>query len=295
MGAERVQQVPDTGLALTVLGSGGPFLREDLVPRRMSSAYVVWLDGRARLLVDAGGGVFHGLAHLADSAGRAFDVNDLDAVVLTHLHADHSGGLPPVVFAMLMAGRERPLQVRGPSEGDQQPGVEEVCELLFGTQGAWRYLHRFPAFELDVREAPSATGDATIHETLDLGDLQVHSVGVPHGVVPSIGLRVSAGDASIAFSGDVCGLHGPLIRLARDVDLFVHDMSLPEREVEHGHLHAKPSEVGVHAARSGTGTLLLTHLMPALEPELEDAMERIADTYAGPTLVAEDGASYAIA
>jgi len=77
---------------ILVLGSGGPFAN----PRRASSSYVLTLSDGRRLLVDAGGGVFERL-------GRAeIGAAELDPVLLTHLHIDHSGGLAPLVFSAYM-------------------------------------------------------------------------------------------------------------------------------------------------------------------------------------------------
>ncbi|SDX91954.1 Metallo-beta-lactamase superfamily protein [Modestobacter sp. DSM 44400] len=121
-----IEAPTDRGMSVTVLGSGGPFVNPD----RASSGLVVRLDGQAKVLVDAGGGTFERL-------GRAgVDVTSLEAVLLTHTHIDHSGGLAPVVFAMAMAEREWPLAVAGPAGREQHPGCARFCDLLFGPQGA---------------------------------------------------------------------------------------------------------------------------------------------------------------
>ncbi|NMI02285.1 MBL fold metallo-hydrolase [Pseudonocardia acidicola] len=271
---------PGPGLALTVLGSGGPFVN----PWRASSGQLVWLDGRARLLIDAGGGVFERLGRTgADPAG-------LDAVLLTHLHADHSGDLPAVVFAGYLAERNRPLTVVGPSDagGDgHQPGTTRFCELLFGTDGAWRYLHSFDGFGIDARDTSSDPAAAP-RAVLDLGDLRVSSVGVPHGMMPAVAYRIDAAGASVVISGDVQRHHPPLAELARGVDLLIHDMALPERDVPHGHLHAKPSEVGRVAADAGCRALLLTHVMPLLEGERTEAERLVRENFPGEVSWADD-------
>ena len=65
-------------------------------------------------------------------------------------------------------------------------------------------------------------------------------------------------------------------------------MTLPEREVEHGHLHAKPSEVGRVARDAGCGLLLLTHFVPEIEDEMDEAVTGVRGAYTGDLLLAED-------
>jgi len=74
----------DAPLALQVLGSGGPQAADG---RRAGTAYLVWIQGRARLLIDAGGGTLTRFG----AAGARFE--DLDLIALTHLHADHAAEL----------------------------------------------------------------------------------------------------------------------------------------------------------------------------------------------------------
>jgi hypothetical protein len=195
---------PPAGLAVTVLGSGGPFVN----PRRASSSYLLWLDGRPRILVDAGGGAFERLGRVG------VDPIELD-VLLTHLHIDHSGGLAPVVFAAWMAGRAWPLPVAGPAGDGEQPGVDRFAELLFGVDGAWSYLHSFDGFGIDASPCPSDPEASAVTSVIELDELRVSSVAVPHGMMPTVAYRIDAGDESVTVSGDVQGLHPPLAELAR--------------------------------------------------------------------------------
>ena len=116
----------------------------------------------------------------------------------------------------------------------------------------------------------------------------ISTVAVPHGMMPSLAYRIDHGGTSVVFSGDVESAHEPLIALARDCDLLVHDLALPERETEHGHLHAKPSEVGRVARDCGCRRLLVNHVMPELEDELDEALMELRRFYDGPLIVAED-------
>ncbi|HZE03670.1 MAG TPA: MBL fold metallo-hydrolase [Solirubrobacteraceae bacterium] len=263
---------------LIVLGSGGPFINA----RRTSSCYMLHDGDGRRLLIDAGGGAF-------ERFGRAgLGAADLDAVLLTHLHIDHSGGLAPLVFSAYMEGRHTVLPIAGPQARGGQPGVAQFAQALFGTDGAWSYLHSFEGFGIRALEAPSDPADARPAEVLTDGHLRVRAVAVPHGMMPSVAYRVDVDGRSVVFSGDVESEHAPLVELAAGCDVLVHDFALPEREVEHGHLHAKPSAVGRVANACGCRTLVLSHVMPELEDELEPALELVRATYRGRLVLAGD-------
>ncbi|GAC1524590.1 MAG: MBL fold metallo-hydrolase [Vulcanimicrobiaceae bacterium] len=275
-------------LALTVLGSGGPIANA----HRASSGYLVAIDGVPRILVDAGGGVY-------ERVGKAgIDLSGLELVLLTHTHVDHTGGLAPIVFHTYMMDRNRPLAIVGPAGRDMHPGCARFTELLFGTAGAWSYLHTFDGFAIEASEMPSDHERPIVRDVGVTNDVlarlgvTVRSVAVPHGMMPSVAYRITCGERSIAFSGDVQNASPALASLARDVDLLVHDLALPERDVPHGNLHAKPSAVGTVARDATARALLVSHFMPQIEPELPSALRIVRDVYSGPVFVAEDLASY---
>ena len=74
-------------LAVQILGSGGPFPSSSA-----SSGYIVWVDGRSAVLVDAGGGVFH---RFGESGAR---IDELEFAAISHLHPDHVSDLPPLLW-----------------------------------------------------------------------------------------------------------------------------------------------------------------------------------------------------
>lgn len=90
------------------------------------------------------------------------------------------------------------------------------------------------------------------------------------------------------FSGDVDGSSDALVALAEGADVLVHDQSLPSGDGEHGQNHPAPEDTAATAARAGVGHLVLSHLMPAVEAEIEAVVARIAEGYDGPVTVAED-------
>ncbi len=77
------------GGAVQVLGSGGP----ELADKRASSSYLVWIGGKPRVLVDIGGGA---ALRFGESGAT---VSDLDVILLTHLHVDHTADLPALINA----------------------------------------------------------------------------------------------------------------------------------------------------------------------------------------------------
>ncbi|MBI3575174.1 MAG: MBL fold metallo-hydrolase, partial [Gammaproteobacteria bacterium] len=122
------------GVRVQVLGSGGP----ELVGGRASSSYLVWIDGKARALVDLGGG-----AALRFSETGA-NIADLDVILFTHLHVDHSADLPALVKASFFQDRDRVLPIYGPPGNRLMPStVTFVREMFNSTSGAFRYLGGF--------------------------------------------------------------------------------------------------------------------------------------------------------
>src|SRR6202050_1477127 len=120
-------------LELIVLGSGGPG-----AVGRASTCFVLSLDGTPRILIDAGSRAFTRLGE----AGVALD--RLDLVLLTHLHIDHTGELPGIFKARVVATRGPiDFQIFGPTGAGQFPSTKRFVDLLFGKQGAFAYLADF--------------------------------------------------------------------------------------------------------------------------------------------------------
>ncbi len=263
-------------LAVTVLGSGGPTVN----PHRASVGYLVEVDGAPSLLVDAGGGVFERFGR------RGADPARLEAILLTHLHADHSGELAPIVFAAYLGGRRAPLRVMGPAGRSGATGACRFIDLLFGERGAWRDLRGFAGFGLDVTECPA--GDAGRCPPMSVAGVTVRAAPVPHRTMPTVAYRIEHDGCSLVVSGDVSRESDRLVDLAAGCDVLVCDMGRPDEPVGSGHLQAAPGEVGRMAAASGCGLLVLSHLTPEMEARMDDALARVRRHYGGPLLVAED-------
>jgi len=282
-----------------VLGSGGPIANS----RRASAGYVLSIDGKPRLLVDAGGGSF-------ERVGRSgLDLSSLEQILLTHLHIDHTSDLPAVIMHLYMGDRNRPIAITGPTgrpgndaapeNASPQPGVREFVRLLFGPRGAWRYMNTFEGFGITVRDTPSDVSELAIYSipvdrVLEDLDVSVYAVAVPHGMMPSVAFRVNHGAESVVFSGDISASTASFIALAKNCSMLVHDFALPERDVPHGKLHAKPSAIGYTAQQSAAKRLLLSHLMPPIESELAQSVAIVRREYDGPIEVASDLKEYQI-
>src|SRR4051812_35765066 len=93
-----------SGVVLQVLGSGGPELQD----KRASTSYLIWRDGFARVLVDSGGGA---ALRFGESGAT---MSDLDVILLTHLHVDHTADLAALVKSSFFEERRRPLPLFGP-------------------------------------------------------------------------------------------------------------------------------------------------------------------------------------
>src|ERR1700735_500514 len=92
------------GVTVQVLGSGGPELQD----KRASSSYLIWEDGQARVLVDAGGG------SALRFGERGAQISQLDVIFFSHFHEDHSGDFPALIKSSWFEERKRPLPVYGP-------------------------------------------------------------------------------------------------------------------------------------------------------------------------------------
>ena len=283
-GAQAAPDCHGKGVWLQVLGSGGP----ELGDRRASSGYLVWRDGHARILVDLGPG---SLLNFERGGAR---VEDLDMVLLTHLHVDHSGDLPGLVKAAFFTGRARDLPVYGPTGNALMPDTSAFVASLFADpQGAWRYLSGYlsgdEAFRVLPRNVP-VEGRAVV-PVAEGADYRVSAIPVHHGPVPALAWRVDIGGRAIAFSGDMNGDFHTLPALAAGADLLVAHNAVPEGATGAARaLHMPPSVIGALAAESGAQRMLLSHRMLRTLGREAETRREVRKRYAGPVSFAEDGA-----
>jgi ribonuclease BN (tRNA processing enzyme) len=271
------------GTQVQILGSGGPELED----KRASSSYLVWQDGRPRVLIDSGGGS----ALRFGQAGA--HVAQLDAVLFTHLHIDHSADFPALIKSSYFEERKAPLPVYGPPGNESFPSTTEFVASLFdGKQGVYRYLADFLAGKDEgylLQAHDVALTAREIRTVVSASDLSLDATQVIHGGVPAIAWRVGIGGRIIVFSGDTNGDNGNLERLAKGADLFVAHNSVPEGETGAARqLHMPPSVIGRIAKTAGVGRVVLSHRMLRTLGRESETRSVIARVYPGPVVFADD-------
>jgi ribonuclease BN (tRNA processing enzyme) len=271
----------EKGVWLQVLGSGGP----ELDDARASSGYLIWNSGKARLLVDMGSG---SMLHF-EKSGAA--VNDLDAILFSHFHVDHSSDLPALIKAAFFTDRNRDLPVYGPSGNQFMPSTKDFLNDLFWVDGAFQYLNRYldgtGSYQLLPHEV-SASGKKQ-QQVLNDSRYQLTAVPVHHGALPALAWRVNIAGKSIVFSGDMNNDNNTLSTLATGADLLVAHNAIPEGMTGVArNLHMPPSEIGEIAAAANVKQLVLSHQMNRTLGVEAQTLKQIKKRYHGDVKFADD-------
>lgn len=231
-------------------------------PSRTTTMLAFHADG-STVVVDCGGDAVQRLL------AAEIDPGSIEALILTHEHADHVGGFPLFMEKIWLAKRSRPLPVCGPRRALEQ--ARRIFEA-FDTSG-WKGLPELRWTEVEPREGA---------EVWESGAWRITAAPGQHSV-PVIGIRVEArqGGGVVAYSSDT-ERSDAIARLASAADILVHEATGDFR----GHTSIQDA---AHVARqAGVGKLVLVHLPPSIAPEaLDEARLGFAALEVG-----EDGASY---
>jgi ribonuclease BN (tRNA processing enzyme) len=246
-------------MRLTVLGCAGSFPGPD----SPCSSYLVEAEG-FRLLVDLGAGSLSALQRFAT-------LTSVDAIVLSHLHADHVLDACNYVVVRRYApdGPYPTLPLYGPA------GTAARLAAAYG-EGPLDDVYEFR----DLRPG-----------TLHIGPFAVTVDRVNHPV-ETYGMRIEHDGRVLAYSGDTAPCDA-LVRLAKGADLFLCEASYPDGEENPPDLHLTGRDAGEVATKAGAARLVLTHLVAAWCSEA-NVFESASAAFAGPVEVARTGARYEI-
>ncbi len=289
---DQPQDCPAQGAALQVLGSGGPIAEA----ARAGTSYLLWIDGEPRLLIDAGAGSF---LRFAQAGGK---VASLDAILLTHLHADHAGDVSGILNTGGFEGRGEPLPVIGPDAAPRFPGTGEfLARLVSKDGGAFAYNGGYLDGRenkplLEPRDIVTEEG-AGAPAGLDVSNqYSVMAHPVHHGPVPALGYSIEIEGKTIVITGDQSALSE---RFASDLAgskpaiLFAHHVINGESGQPRG-LHRTPAQIGELASALQPERLVLTHNMERSLDPIEASLSAIGQSYGGDVSAAFDLDCYAL-
>lgn len=256
-GPAAAADAPVEEFRLVVLGTGTP----NADPDRSGPALAVIVNGKA-YLIDAGAGIVRGAAAAAGRGETALEPEKLDTVFLTHLHSDHTLGLPDLMFTPWVLERETPLAIYGP------PGTRKMV----------RHIEKAYAEDIDRRlhGLQPSTPDGWRTEVAEhskagrvynANGLSVEAIAVPHGEWKyAFGYKFSAGAKSIVISGDTAKSEA-IIEAARGADILVHEVisaeglktRTPDWQAYHHAYHTTTVELAEIARAAKPKLLVLYH------------------------------------
>jgi ribonuclease BN (tRNA processing enzyme) len=245
---------------VVLLGTGTP----NADPDRSGPAVAIVVDSSA-YIVDAGPGIVRRAAAAARTTKfPALEQQALRIVFLTHLHSDHTLGLPDLMFSPWVLGRTTPLDVYGP------PGTRAMVEHLQAAYGE----------DIEMRlhggEPSNKTGYGAVAHEVALGVayrdalVTVTAFAVPHGAWPhAYGYRVQTPDRVIVISGDTRASDA-VADACNGCDVLVHEIisaehlkeRTPDWRAYHTAYHTLGYDVGGVAAKARPTLLVLYHQLP---------------------------------
>jgi ribonuclease BN (tRNA processing enzyme) len=239
-------------------------------------------DGDFALLLDCGNGVFSKLRLHRDYV-------DVDAVAISHLHADHFLDLVPYAYALTFAPRQQPVPV------DRWPGTDSPARpRLIAPRGATEAFRRVVGVwgSEDLIENAFAIEEYEPSETVQAGPLRLRFCEVPHFTETfAINISSSNGSGRLTYGAD-CRPGEELVEAARDTDLLIVEATLPRPERTGLRGHLTPAEAGEHARRAGAKRVVITHISDELDEEW--ARGEASEAFGGPVEVAREGATYEV-
>lgn len=260
-------------MELTIIGCTGSFPG----PNSPASCYLLTADdadGRTwRVLLDLGSGALGTLQ-------QHIDLTQIDAVLLTHLHADHCLDLCGLHVAIKWCPAGWPV-AKVPVYGPE--ATNERMALAYG-------------LETD----PGMTGEFNFNtwqagEPVNIGPFTVTPSPANHPTDEAYALRVQTTDDEgthvLAYSGDTDSCPG-LVEAAESADIFLCEAAFHEGRDEVRDVHLTGRRAGEAAAAANAARLLLTHLPIWNDPERSAAEAR--EVYAGGLEVVVPGATYTV-
>jgi ribonuclease BN (tRNA processing enzyme) len=240
----------------TIVGCAGSFPG----PESCASCYLIDTGG-FRLLLDLGNGALGALQ-------RYVSLERIDAICLSHLHADHCIDMCCYSVAQTMHphGPRSRIPVYGPAR------TAERLSLAMGLEPSMRVTDAFDFAEL----TPG---------TFEIGPLRVTTAHMNHPV-ETFGFRIEHGGQVLAYSADT-GPTSELVGLAAGADVLLCEASFLDAPGLPRDLHLTARQAGEHAARAGVGELVLTHLVPWNDQAA--TLEQAAAAFGGPLTLASSG------
>jgi ribonuclease BN (tRNA processing enzyme) len=214
-----------------------------------------------RMLLDLGNGALGALQ-------RHVGLFDVDAICLSHLHADHCLDLCSYWVARSYApdGAKPPIPVYGPQGAAERMARAYDLDPDPGMTGAFDFVTLKPG---EVRIGPfTVTTDRMNHP------------------VETFGFRIAHGSRVLAYSGDT-GESDALVSLAEGADVLLCEASFLDKPNLPTDLHLTGRQAGEHAQRAGAGRLILTHLVPWNEQAR--TLDEAAAEFTGPVSLAVSG------
>lgn len=226
-----------------ILGCGEAF------DERLPNTSVLVRTGEASILFDCG----YSVPPRVWAAVR--DDSELDAIYLTHAHADHYFGVPALLGRMWEEGRTKPLTILS-----QQAVLDQIRALM---ELAYRTLAARFQFEIDYRPVKPGESVELCGSTFDFAET--------HHAVTNVAVRLRYGGKTICYSGD--GMFTRVSReLYRGANLVVHEAYRFEKSPVHGDI---PSLLEM-AGEEGVGKLALVHVQRGLRRDPGRVMEAMA-------------------
>jgi ribonuclease Z len=278
-------------IRVTILGSGDPFVKKS-----QASASVLIEVGNAEgdfFIFDIGSG------SLANFDGLGLPVTSTTKVFLSHLHADHVGDMPTLLWSLAKSGRRDPVEVWGPAGEDDHLGTAAYCQHLEAAH-AW-----------DTKSMcghPGQSGARTIttevpydrpHIAYQRNGVTVTSFPVIHIHNGAVGYRLDYAGRSVVFSGDTRPCRH-LVEACDEADLLIHEtfptpgvlsqkagMPIGVAETIVNGAHTSPAMAGMVFDRAGARMSAMWHL--AVDHEtIGPVFDEMRASYDGPVVISQD-------